>query len=158
MNQGEQKAYDYLTSKYWIVLDLTENEEYFDKDIDFLAIRNGRKHTIEVKWDSKIATTGNMFIETITDIDNNRRGWYQFITADFMFYGDSVNDLFYVFRIQDLKEFVQRHQFESRKAVDVNDYGKIKKVSQGLLVPIDAFMQEYRVQVINLDTLGKTVV
>jgi len=55
---------------------LTDDERYYDKDIDLLALRNGKRCTIEVKWDSKIATTGNMFIETITDLDRNRDGWY----------------------------------------------------------------------------------
>lgn len=150
MNQGEQKAFDYLTSKYWLVVDLTDDERYYDKDIDLLALRNGKRCTIEVKWDSKIATTGNMFIETITDLDRNRDGWYQFVSADYIFYGDSINDLFYVFATEDLKKFVSDNLFVSRKAVDTNQYGKITKVSQGLLVPIDDFRKQYHVQVINL--------
>ena len=49
--------------------DLTKSPEYFDKDIDFQVKYDGLWHSIEVKWDSRIAETGNMFIETITDLD-----------------------------------------------------------------------------------------
>lgn len=91
-----------------------------------------------------------MFIETITDIDNNKDGWFNICCADFIFYGDSCNELFYVFKLNDLKEYVNQHSMEQRKATDKNRFGKVKKVSQGLLVPIEDFRNNYQVQVISL--------
>ena len=82
-----------------------------------------------MKWDSRIAETGNMFIETITDIDKNKDGWFNFCCADFIFYGDSCNELFYVFSFTDLQDYVKHHSMEQRKAPDINSYGKVKKVS-----------------------------
>lgn len=58
--------------------DLTKSPEYFDKDIDFQVKYDGLWHSIEVKWDNRIAETGNMFIETITDLDRERAGWFTF--------------------------------------------------------------------------------
>ena len=58
--------------------DLTKSQEYFDKDIDFQVKYDGLWHSIEVKWDSRIAETGNMFIETVTDLDKERAGWFIF--------------------------------------------------------------------------------
>ena len=48
---------------------------------------------------------------------------------DFIFYGDSCNELFYVFKLNDLKEYVNQHSMEQRKATDKNRFGKVKKVS-----------------------------
>lgn len=75
-NIGEIKAYEYLTAHGYIVEDTTENQNYFRKDIDFIAEKDGEKISIEVKWDSRIAGTGNMFIETITNLDREEKGWY----------------------------------------------------------------------------------
>lgn len=114
-------------------------------------MKDNRKHTIEVKWDSRIAETGNMFIETITDIDNNKAGWFEFCQAEYIFYGDSCNELFYVFKTNDLREYVSQKTMEERRATDINRYGKPQKVSQGMLVPIKDFSKYYQVQIIQLN-------
>ena len=78
MNIGELRAYNYLQDNGWIVTDVTKEEAYFDKDIDLLAHRGTESLSIEVKWDSRIHETGNMFIETVTDLDNSKAGWFLF--------------------------------------------------------------------------------
>lgn len=151
MNIGELRAYNYLQANGWTVEDVTQNEAYFDKDIDLVAHRGTESLTVEVKWDSRIAQTGNMFIETVTDLDKSRAGWFLFCQADYIYYGDSVNQLFYVFRTEDLRQFVSTHFMEERKAADYNYKGLLKKVSQGMLVPIKEFSQYYDVQIVILD-------
>lgn len=151
MNIGELRAYNYLQASGWSVEDVTQNQEYWDKDIDFVAHSGDQSLTVEVKWDSRIAQTGNMFIETITDLDKSKGGWFSFCQADYIYYGDSVNQLFYVFRTADLREFVSNHFMEERKAADYNQRGVLKKVSQGMLVPIKEFSQSYDVQIVILD-------
>lgn len=151
MNIGELRAYNYLQASGWSVEDVTQNQDYWDKDIDFVAHSGDQSLTVEVKWDSRIAQTGNMFIETITDLDRSKGGWFSFCQADYIYYGDSVNQLFYVFKTADLREFVSNHFMEERKAADYNHRGMLKKVSQGMLVPIKEFSQSYDVQIVILD-------
>lgn len=151
MNIGELRAYNYLQDNGWSVEDVTKNEQYFDKDIDLVAHRGTERLTVEVKWDSRIASTGNMFIETVTDLDKSKAGWFMFCQADYIYYGDSTNQLFYVFKTADLREFVATHTTEERKAGDYNYRGLLKKVSQGMLVPIKEFSQYYDVQIVILD-------
>ena len=91
-----------------------------------------------------------MFIETITDLDRERAGWFTFCQAEFIFYGDSVNNLFYVFKTQDLRDFVTSHIIEERKAADYTYRGEVRKVSQGMLVPIQCMIDEYDVTIISL--------
>lgn len=151
MNIGELRAYNYLQASGWAVEDVTQNQDYWDKDIDFVAQSGTERLTVEVKWDNRIAQTGNMFIETITDLDNSKGGWFSFCQADYIYYGDSVNELFYVFKTEDLRAFVSSHMMEQRKAADYNYRGVLKKVSQGMLVPIKEFSQSYDVQIVILD-------
>ena len=151
MNIGELRAYNYLQDNGWTVQDVTHNENYWNKDIDLIIEKDNRLFTIEVKWDSRISKTGNMFIETFADLDNCKDGWFNYCKADYIYYGDSINQLFYVFKTQDLRSFVSNHLMEERKAADYNSRGMLKKVSQGMLVPIKEFSQSYDVQIIILD-------
>lgn len=152
MNAGEVEAQNYLLKNGWKVKNLTACKDFFSKDIDFLIERDQERFYIEIKWDTRIKHTGNMFIEVSTDIENNKDGWYNYCEADFIFYGDALNKLFYVFRLQDLKEFIKGDykRLQQRKAADYTIYGRVKKVSQGLLVPIEELRKSYPVQVIKL--------
>ena len=93
-----------------------------------------------------------MFIETTTNLDTNKEGWFEFCQAEFIFYGDARQQLFYVFRMEDLKDYIRKDFFhlESRKAADYNWRGQVKKISQGLIVPIEDFRKQYPVEVITL--------
>ena len=91
-----------------------------------------------------------MFVETITDLDKDKAGWFEFIEAEYIFYGDSRNNLFYVFKTDDLRQYVSDNIMEERKAKDTNQFGKLKKVSQGMLVPIEDFAKTFPVQIIKL--------
>lgn len=142
----------WLEGQGWDVQDVSGNSEFWGKDIDLVCHRGGKTVTIEVKWDSRIAETGNLFIETITDIDNQKQGWFTFCQADYIYYGDSRNRLFYVFRTQDMKDFIADNALDERKAADYNRNGQVRKVSQGFIVPIRQFSQQYCVQIIHVNS------
>lgn len=150
LNLGEIKAYNLLAKDGWIVEDVTKDSYYYDKDIDFLIQKNQQQFSIEVKWDSRIGDTGNMFIETYTDLDNCIKGWFSFCKADYLFYGDSQNQIFYVFSVSDLRQFIDSNSMEHRKAPDYTKRGTLKKVSQGMIVPISEFSQTYSVNVVSV--------
>lgn len=151
-NKGEANAKKYLESNGWKVIDQTNNSDYWSKDIDFTIVKNNphTRFNVEVKWDNRISDTGNMFIEYITDLENSKEGWFEFCQADYIFYGDSRNNLFYVFQMDDLRKYLSASIVDKRIALDTNTKGIVKKVSQGFLVPIDDFSTHYHVQVIQL--------
>lgn len=151
---GEYYASQYLKSQGYEVEDTTLNPDFWNKDIDFIARKGNKEITIEVKWDSRISDSGNMFVEIITDIDKGKQGWFEFCQADYIFYGDSQNNLFYVFKTDDLRKFLRENKTQSRKAPDYNHQKKVKKVSQGSLVPIKQFSQQYNVQIVMLDNIN----
>lgn len=109
--------------------DTTLNPEFWSKDIDFIARKGNEEITVEVKWDSLISSSGNMFIETITDIDKGKQGWFKFCQAEYLYYGDSNNNLFYVLKMDDLRQFIRNNKTEQRKAPDYNYQNRVKKVS-----------------------------
>lgn len=64
-----------------------------------------------------------------------------FCQADYIYYGDSKNNLFYVFYTTDLQKYIEENKehLEKRKAPDYNRRGVNKKTSLGWLVPIAQF-------------------
>lgn len=154
MDRGECSAYNYLQKQGYKVIDTTQEPEYWTQDIDLIAIKDGKETTIEVKWDNVINKSGNLFVETETDIDKGKNGWFKFCKADLLFYGDAKKNIFYVIKMSDLRDFIEKHNsLQQRRAGDYNYKGELKKVSNGILVPIKKLSQEYNVQVIFLNFL-----
>lgn len=150
---GEIKAYNYLISQGYTVRDVTDNSDYWYQDIDFIAQKNEICKTLEVKWDYRISETHNMFIEQITNIDKgyeSGKGWYRYCKSDEIWYGDAINNIFYVFRFDDLKHYIDTNNCFKRKSADYNNCGEVIKVSQGYIVPINDFKNKYQVQEIKL--------
>lgn len=148
---GELKAIEDLVKKGYTVQDTSNNPSYYGKDIDILASRNGKTIAVEVKWDNRIHSTGNMFVEFLTDRELLKDGWFKFCCADLIYYGDSHNSLFYVLSLDDLKQYVELNDPQQRKAADTNSNGVIKKVSEGYLVPIEDFKKQYPVEVVQIN-------
>ena len=125
---GEWELKRYLRANGADVVDVSNNPNYWNKDIDLIA--DGVN--IEVKWDGVMATTGNIYIETLSDIDRQKSGWFNFCQADKLYYGDATNKIFYIFDFPQLKEYVEQHKKELKERVarDRNKY------SLGYLLPI----------------------
>ena len=80
MNRGEIAVSKTMREYGYEVNDVTKNPQYFDKDIDFI-VRNpdtGKVTTIEVKSDSRMHDTGNLFIEFSNPRSKEGKGWYCF--------------------------------------------------------------------------------
>lgn len=92
-----------------------DDPDYWHRDIDFIS--NGNQY-IEVKWDSKIHKTGNLFIEIANPRSREGLGWYRFIQADMLAYGDSKTETFYMIKVQDLKDYVEAHELPTKTTND----------------------------------------
>jgi hypothetical protein len=62
-----------MESRNYTVVDVSGNPAYFDKDIDFIitSATSGLTKTFEVKWDSCINRTGNLYLE-LTNINSKQ--------------------------------------------------------------------------------------
>lgn len=109
--QGEQIFRYMMKNRGYTVQDVTYNPEYWDKDIDFIVTSpfTGAVKSFEVKYDSRISFTGNLYLE-ITNIYSkqwNYEGWFNHCDADFLAYGDAAARKFYIIPMDELRKRVQ---------------------------------------------------
>ena len=132
---GEQAFAHKLRGSKYQVEDLTGNPAYFDKDIDFLVINpeTGNRRAYEVKSDSRISQTGNLFIETWNRNSPKQNGWYKFCEADYIAYFDFQQKFFHCFSFADLRAVVDAKEWP-RKTCG-ND-------SLGYLVPLEEIKKQ----------------
>lgn len=152
--KGEDFARKCLEVNGFSVIDRRQSPAYWKKDIDLTAIKDGRKEDIEVKWDSRISKSGAMFFELLTNIQANEPGWATYTEADYIFYGDAVKRLFYVFPVPAMREYLKNNlgEYETRIATDFNRRtGEIRKQSLGAIVPLVKFQQAVLVDVIDIE-------
>lgn len=113
------------------VVDVSGNPDYFYKDIDFIVTSStsGLTKTFEVKWDSRINRTGNLYLELTNIYSKEGKGWFEFCQADYLAYGDARTQTFYIIPLLELRERVNK--LNCRCANCGYD-------STGLLVPLGA--------------------
>ncbi len=147
-SKGELLAKLCLEKKDYKVIDRTQQPDYWHKDIDFTAFKNGEYFDIEVKWDSRMYRTQAMFFELLTNIQENQQGWANYTQADFIFYGDAKREVFYIFTANDMRSYLKAHkgEYETRIANDYSQDGRIRKQSLGAIVPIGSFRKFYAVE------------
>ena len=130
--QGEQLFYQIMRGRNYTVEDVREIRKYQLRDTDFILTSptTGTVKTFEVKWDEKLNSTGNIFIEMINPRSHNLDGWFEFIEADYLAYGDAISQKFYIINVEWLKSYFvekKRRLFEYKKCNDG---------AEGYLVPL----------------------
>lgn len=150
---GEALAIKCLEAKGYQVDDQRNKPEYWEKDIDITAHKDGNSFDIEIKWDGHINYSNAFFFELLTDIEQNKLGWANYTQADYIFYGDSKRKVFYVFSVQDMREYLEKHkgEYDERPAKDYRRDGTIRKQSLGAIVPIGLYRKHYQVQEIDIE-------
>lgn len=129
--QGEQLFAQIMREKGYEVTDVSNNPDYYNKDIDFIIKSpfSGKVKTFEVKFDTRINQTNNLYLETknIHSKQWNGEGWFKHTEADFIAYGDAHSRTFYIFPLLELKEKVNKLH---------KNYGQCGKDSIGLLIQL----------------------
>ena len=135
---GEQLFKQIMESRNYEVEDVSNNPDYWYKDIDFFVTSStsGETKSFEVKWDSCISRTGNLYLELTNVHSKGGKGWFNFCEADYLAYGDAVNRTFYIIPLLELKERVE--QLPSR-------YAKCGYDSTGLLVSLKDLADIYQI-------------
>ena len=115
--QGEQLFAQIMQQKGYIVEDVSNNPEYWYRDIDFIVTSStsGETKTFEVKWDSKISNTGNLYLELTSLYSKGGRGWFEFCEADYLAYGDAVTKVFYIIDMAQLRQAANNLPFRSAR-------------------------------------------
>lgn len=110
--QGERLFQQQMEAKGYEVQDVSSNPDFWSKDIDFFVTSSttGATKSFEVKWDSKIQKSGNLYLElnNVHSKQWNGDGWFKHCEADYIAYGDAKKRLFYIIPLPQLKERVQQ--------------------------------------------------
>lgn len=106
--QGERLFQLRMSELNYEMQDVSDNPNYWYKDIDFIATspKTGLTKTFEIKWDSRINSTGNLYLELTNVHSKGGKGWFEFCEADFLAYGDAAAQCFYIIPIAALRERV----------------------------------------------------
>lgn len=98
-----------MQSQEYTIEDVSNNPSYWEKDIDFIVTspRSGLTKSFEVKWDSRINSTGNFYLELTNVHSKGGRGWFEFCQADYLAYGDACAKVFYIIPFAELKAKVK---------------------------------------------------
>ena len=123
---GEYELKRFLRNRGYIVDDVTQEPKYWYQDIDFLVtpstpnIGEDVISSIEVKWDKRLAETGNLFLETENPRSLGGNGWFNFCQAEYLAYGDATKRIFYFFKMSDLRNYIDgaENDLSSRRTWD----------------------------------------
>ena len=107
---GEELAYNYLITRGWEVEDVSNNEEYFSLDIDFLAAKDGNSVSLDVKTEEAMSRTGNMFIEDAITYQDGRmaKGWLYYSKAEYIWHVNPKNGVAFVYRLEDMQDYLRK--------------------------------------------------
>lgn len=72
--QAEQLVKDYLTGRGYTVQDVSEEQDNYQNDIDFIVQKDGRTSKIEVKLDTRLAETQNIAFEDVFYLKDKESG------------------------------------------------------------------------------------
>jgi len=138
---GVQVSVRYLKDvlNYSEVLYVDKNKAFQKKDIDLIAVKEDEfgimGSTIEVKTDRY--TTGNLFFETISNIQTGSPGCLMYSEADFLHYYFTGYKQLYIMDLRLFREWVlaNRHRYKPRNTSTGNDFGMFY-TSEGIPIPL----------------------
>ena len=107
---GEELTYNYLIARGWEVEDVSNNEEYFSLDIDFLAAKDGNSVSLDVKTEEAMSRTGNMFIEYTLNYLNGKtaKGWLHYSKAEYIWHINPDNGVAFAYKLEEMKEYLRK--------------------------------------------------
>lgn len=137
--QGETAFQNYCKSKNIPLLDVRQDEGYQKLDIDFVT-NKGTRCEVKTEYSYGKYPKGKqrLYIEDISSQSINSDGWYRYCQADVIINYDAINSIMYMFRLADLKQYINTYYEVNKQKVD---YAKLAYGSCGYLIYIQPFLQ-----------------
>lgn len=133
--KAELKVQALLLSRGIKFDDVSGNPEYWKLDIDLIVHSEKGDISIEIKNDSWLSKTGNLFLETITDIENKKEGWFAYSAADLLYYIDDNNELLFIYKMEELRNYISQQSAAYIKRHTKQCHLDKNKTSEGICVP-----------------------
>jgi len=153
--QAEQLVKDYLTDRGYTVQDVSEEQDNYQNDIDFIVQKDGRTSKIEVKLDTRLAKTQNIAFEDVfylkdkeTGQTETREGYYHYSQCDFLIFVSPADKNLYMVHFAKLKEQEEalQQEFKSKKFYSYTD--KCQKAMK--IISVEALKTKGLLSVIKL--------
>lgn len=115
--KGEDLVYSTAIGRGHTIKDVRDILEFRKRDIDFII----DEYECEVKTDRRIAKTNNLFIETESvSYKTNKisKGWFDYCEAEYLFYLDWENKILYIYKFDDIKEYIRDNWVPIRECKD----------------------------------------
>lgn len=122
-----------LESWHWLVKDVEDSKYFQSIDVDLVV--DDCKY-VEVKYDTRMRQTGNLFIENISCCEVMSKGWFQKTRADQIYYIEAKKneyDVCHIFNMDELRDYVQNEKPIAKRIYDYQD----RKWKEAYLVSID---------------------
>lgn len=108
---GEALVANYLNKQGYKVEDVTKDNEYFSKDIDFFYAAGDYWTAIDVKYDTRFTTTGNLFIEDSIGYERGTKpGWLHYCQAEYIYYVDAATHMCLIFKMEEMKQYIEENK------------------------------------------------
>lgn len=132
---GEKWFHDFCIDKGIICINVGEDGFLgIESGIDFIVqYQDGTIAKFDVKFDSVMHRTGNMFIETYQD--KGKKGWYYNSKSTCYCYIDEYNGVLYMYTKAALEEYINSHKLSLRSITKNIDNRQVT----GILVNINKF-------------------
>jgi len=128
--EGEAKLDKFFKEVIGFTIEPVTKEEEIASGFDRKFIKDDRQCYIEYKTDDKAKTTGNLFIETLSNSNNGKLGWVLTSKADRVTI--LVGSIAYLIKMKELRKHIQTKGNQYRIATAHNP----TYVSKGRLLPI----------------------
>lgn len=128
--QAEQLVKDFLLNRGYTVQDVSEEQDNYQNDVDFVVQKDGRTIKIEVKLDTRLAETQNIAFEDVfylkdkeTGQTETREGYYHYSQCDFLIFVSPADRNLYMVHFAKLKEQEEslQQEFKSKKFYSYTD-------------------------------------
>ena len=128
--QAEQLVKNYLTGRGYTVQDVSEEQDNYQNDVDFIVQKDGRTSKIEVKLDKRLSETQNIAFEDAFYLKDKETGqtetrecYYHYSQCDFLIFVSLADNSLYMVhfaKLKELEETLQR-EFKSKKFYSYTD-------------------------------------
>lgn len=126
--QGEVLVASAFRNMGYQVTDVTNDSDYWKKDIDLLIDDNGTERQIEVKADWNLGRTGNAVLEIRKDKDG-KDGWFNYTEASHLAFVDMQHRIAYIGRMEEIRDYVNGWTIQGQDGMDVSAYIKPKHLN-----------------------------
>lgn len=142
---SEDVVASFLTCRGWEVQNKSNDKNFQSIDVDFLVAKGEDIRFVEVKQENRVAATGNLLLETITNTKTKGEGWFSKTAADWIIFHNTTENILIAIETAALRCYIKDANTKARYKEWKSNEGYTTKTSEGFLLPLWHFKETYQV-------------